>query len=139
MDLPFSDEVNYWKTSRTAADAWVGKSISLLRKLGATDIAEAFGSRNGNAAFILAFAIDGESFRIAWPVLPNRKPGEEAAARVQAATLLYHDCKAKALSAAILGPRTAFIGALLLPGGHTVAEASLPAIAEHVRAVALLN
>ena len=58
MDLPFADEVNYWKTGRSSPDVWIGKTVELLKKLGATGIAEAFGARDGKAAFILAFAID---------------------------------------------------------------------------------
>jgi len=133
VELPFADEVNYWKTSRSSPDAWIGKAVELLKKLGATHIAEGFGARDGKAVFILTFDIAEDAFRISWPVLPSRKPADEAAARIQAATLLYHDTKARALSASILGPRTAFVGSLLLPDGRTVSETSLPAIAKHLQ------
>lgn len=132
MNLPYCDEVPYWKTSRTAPDTWIQKTVDLLRKLGASDISEAFGSSAGRAAYILAFNFTADRFRVVWPVLPPRKPEDGAAARIQAATLLYHDCKAKAVAASVLGPRDAFIGALLLPDNRTVTESSLPALAEHL-------
>ncbi len=60
-----------------------------------------FGTQDGRGAFIVAFELDGTPFKIVWPVLPTRGDNERAA-RVQAATFLYHDCKARVLSAAVL-------------------------------------
>ena len=64
-----------------------------------------------------------------WPVLPT-KSGDEKAARIQAATLLYHDIKARAISAAVLGARAAFFTFLMLPDGRTAAAIAAPEIAE---------
>ncbi len=136
--LPFAEDVNYWKTGKSSPDTLVSKAVEIIRKLGGTNIAEAFGSYDGRAAFIVQFNFGEERFRIAWPCLPQRK-ADERAARIQAATFLFYDVKAKALSAAILGPRAVFIGSLLLPSGKTVTESALPAIAEHMQIAGYLK
>jgi hypothetical protein len=71
-------------------------------------------------------------------VLPSEK-GNELAARRQAATMLYHDTKAKCLSAVVLGTRIAFFSYLLLPDGRTAAEASFPELAEGIPDLFLAN
>jgi hypothetical protein len=139
LDLPFGDDLPYWKTSKSPADSWVEKTIELLRKLGATEISEAFASSGGVSSFVIVFRAAGELFRVVWPVLRVRKPEDEKAARVQAATLMYHDCKAKAVAAKALGFRTAFIGQLVLPNNCTVQESAQPMIAQHVKPVALIG
>ena len=48
------------------------------------------------------------------------------AARIQAATMLYHDVKAKCVSAVALGTRASFLTYLMLPDGRTAAQASAP-------------
>ena len=132
MEFPYCDEVPYWKTSRTSPDGWIQKTVQLLQRLGATNISEMFGASCGRAAFVLAFSFGVDNFRVVWPVLPPRKAEDAQSARVQAATLLYHDCKAKAVAASVLGPRNAFIGALLLPDDRTVIESSLPTLTAHL-------
>jgi hypothetical protein len=108
--LPYAEEVNYWKTSKSSPDAWMERTRRQIEKLGGTVLAEGSGSEPGlgRAAYMLAFEIEGEHYRVVWPVLPS-KTGDEKAARRQAATLLYHDLKAKAISAAVLGARAAFL------------------------------
>lgn len=122
--MKYAHEINYWRTGKSSPDVWIERTKSVLSCLGAQGIAEAFGSANGRGAFFLSFTIAGESFRVVWPVMPTRDPSEESAARIQAATLLYHDCKAKAISAAVLGTRTVFFSALQLPDGRTMGELS---------------
>ena len=123
-ELPFAETVSYWKSGSSSPDVWIQKAVDLLKKLGATSISEGFGSVDGRAAFAIAFEFDGEKFRSAWPVLPTKRPDDFRAARIQAATFVYHDLKAKALSASVLGVRSAFVGNLLLKDGRTTAEAS---------------
>lgn len=127
--LPYGDEVPYWKTGRSSPDVWVEKTKSVLFRLGVKQVDEAFGSVNGRAAFMLAFESQGEKFRVCWPVLRVRKPEDEPAARIQAATLLYHDCKAKAVAASVLGLRTAFFAHVALPDGRTMADIATPLLA----------
>jgi hypothetical protein len=132
--LPYADEIRYWKTGQSSPDAWIDKTVGVIKEMGGLNISEAFGSSRGRAAFCLAFEIGGERFRVVWPVLQTRRPDDERAARVQAATLLYHDCKAKAIAASVLGTRTAFFHALMLPDGRTLAEVANPLLAESIPA-----
>jgi hypothetical protein len=81
---------------------------------------------------MIEFELQGERFRIAWPVLPSKK-GDERAAKVQAATMLYHDVKGRSLSAQVLGARVAFFAFLLLPGNRTAAQAALPELEDALR------
>lgn len=126
-DLPHAEDVNYWKTSKSSPDTWMERSRRQIEKLGGEVLAEGFGSEPGmgRAAYMLAFELDGERFKVVWPVLPS-KTGNERAARVQAATLLYHDIKARSISSAVLGTRVAFFSFLALPDGRTAADIAAP-------------
>ena len=74
---------------------------------------------------MLAFSFGDERFKAVWPVLTS-KSGNECSARVQAATLLYHDVKAKSVMAKVLGFRAAFFSYLMLPDGRTMVEMATP-------------
>ena len=76
---------------------------------------------------------------VVWPVLRVKKPEDQAAARIQAATMLYHECKARALAAAVFGVRAAFIGNLVLADNRTVVETSTPELTEHLKQPRLLT
>lgn len=130
-ELPNAEDVNYWKTSKTSPDTWMGRAKQQIASLGGTVLAEGFGSEptTGRAAFMLAFEIGGDRFKIVWPCLPS-KDGNEGAARIQAATMLYRDVKAKCISATVLGTRAAFFSFLLLPDGRTATEVSAPELME---------
>lgn len=131
MSLPFAEEINYWKTGTSRPDTWVAKTIKQLEDLGGLLLAEAYGKDStGKAAFMLAFEIGGEQYKIVWPVLES-KSGNEKAAKIQAATMLYHDVKAKCVSAAVLGVRSAFFSYLLLPDGRIAAELATPMLVEN--------
>jgi len=124
------DVGNYWKTSRTSPDTWLAKAKREIARAGGEILGEAFGSeQNGRSAYMLAFRFDGEHFKVIWPVLPS-KSGDGRAARIQAATMLYHDVKARAVSAKVLGARTAFFSYLMLPDGRTAAQAATPELLE---------
>lgn len=75
---------------------------------------------------MLSFDLDGIPHRIVWPVLPVRPRKSKAdlkrAARIQAATYIFHDVKAKCMIAKIMGVGAAFASFQLLPSGDTVAE-----------------
>ena len=124
--LPFAEDTNYWKTSQSSADSWMDKTIKLIRDFGGRVTAEAFGSEpvSGRSAFMLAFEMQGDQFKIIWPVLPSRARGGERAAKIQAATLVYHDVKARLLSIKIFGARAVFFNYLQLPDGRNATEAS---------------
>jgi len=126
-NLPTAEGANYWKTSKTSPDTWMGRAKQQIEDLGGTVLAEGFGSEpaTGRAAFMLAFEIGGDRFKIVWPCLPS-KDGNERAARIQAATMLYRDVKAKCISATVLGTRAAFFSFLMLPDGRTATEVAIP-------------
>lgn len=122
-----AEDVNYWKTSRTSPDTWLEKAKREITKANGVILGEGFGSepQTSRAAYMLAFEFEGERFKAIWPVLPS-KSGDERAARIQAATMLYHDVKARCVSAKVLGCRAAFFSYYLLPDGRTATEVSAP-------------
>lgn len=133
VDLPFGEDMNYWKTSTSAPDTWMDRTKKQLKKVGGQVLAEGYGSESvtGRAAFMLGFELQGDRFKVVWPVLPTRG-GDERAARRQAVTMLYHHVKAACVSAQVLGARTAFFSFLLLPDGRVAAEASVPELMESI-------
>ena len=123
--LPYGESINYWKTSRSGSDIWIDRAKAQIEKFGGKVLAEGFGSNaEGRAAFMIGFQMDSEKFKAVWPVLPTEYEKDQKAARVQAATLLYHDVKGKCISASVLGARTAFFSYLMLPDGRTAIEAT---------------
>lgn len=123
--LPYGEDINYWQTGKSSPDMWIERCKKEIRTFGGKILAEGFGADgDGRAAFMLSFEIKGDTYKIVWPVLPSRK-GNEKSARIQAATMLYHDVKAKCVSATVLGVRAAFFGYWMLPDGRTAAEATV--------------
>ena len=129
----YAEDVNYWKTSKSSPDTWIDRTKRQIERLGGQVLLEGFGSEpiTGRAAFMLTFVVNNDRFKIVWPVLPS-KGGNEKATRVQAATMLYHDIKAKCISAAVLGTRAAFFSFLMLPDGRTTAEMSTPELVQAI-------
>lgn len=132
--IPFAEDVNYWKSGASAPDTWIDKAKGEIKAAGGTVIAEAFGSEatTGRAAYMLEFEFDGERYRAVWPVLPCRAKSttNERAARIQAATMLYHDVKARCVSAKVLGVRSSFFSYLMLPDGRTAAQVATPEVSQ---------
>ena len=127
----YAEDVNYWKTGQTAPDAWIDKAKAEIKAAGGKAGAEAFGrDENGRAAYMLSFSFGGEQFRAVWPVLLTRTGKDERAARIQAATMLYHDIKAKCVSAKVHGARAAFFQYLALPDGRTAAQVAAPELVD---------
>ncbi len=132
MDLPDAEDINYWQTSRSGPDTWLERASELIEGLGGKVYTHAFGiDDEGNAAYMMHFKIEDTPFKIVWPVLYSRS-GNELAAKRQAVTLLFHDVKAKCISATVLGFRTAFFNYLMLPNGQTAASASIPELMKKV-------
>ncbi len=127
--LPYAEDIkHYWKTSSISPDSWLMKTADLIKKSGGKILSEAFGTAMGRGAFMLTFEVKGEQFKIIWPVLPSRGK-DEMSARRQAATLMFYDVKAKLMTAAVLGFRTAFFQYVLLPDGRTAGEMAAPELA----------
>jgi len=123
----YAEDVNYWQTERTptSAEKWIDKTKAEIKAAGGRVLNEAFGSADGRAAYMLEFTFGGDRFRAVWPVLPSKTKNERSA-RIQAATMLYHDVKAKCVSAKVHGPRAAFFQYALLPDGRTLAQLATP-------------
>ena len=134
MKLPFAEKLNYWKTSSSSPDTWIERASSQIEKLGGIVFGHAFGTmpETGSSAYMLTFEIEGERYRVVWPVLPTKSKAKDVnkAAKRQAATFLYHDIKARCLSATVLGPRSAFFSYLLLSDGRTAVEHSIEQVSE---------
>ena len=129
----FAEDARYFQTSRSAPDTWIERACELIADLGGEVRGHAYGmGLNGRGSFMLAFEIGGEPYKVVWPVLPAQYSKNERAAKVQAATMLYHDIKAKCISAQVLGTRAAFFSYLLLPDGRTAAEVSTPELSEAI-------
>jgi len=119
----YAEDCNYWKTSRASADEWIDKAKREIKAIKGKILGDAFGSEaaTGRAAYMIMFELEGESFKFTWPVLVS-KTSNEKAARVQAATALYHSVKSRCIEAKTLGGRNAFFNALMLPNGQAIAE-----------------
>jgi len=130
MDLPYAEDIgHYWQTSQSSPDMWVERAKKVIQDMGGQILADGFGSANGRAAFMIAFKFKDQPYKVVWPVLPTYS-GKEGAAKRQAATLLYHDVKAKAMTASVLGFETAFFAYMLLPDGRVSSELVKPELAE---------
>ena len=123
-----AERANYWKTGERGADTQLDRAAQLIIDAGGVIKARGLGMFGGNEAVLLGYELDGESYRITWPALPTRSdsPKDRRAARIQAATFVYHDVKAKCMAAQVLGTRTAMLPYLLTANGRTVAELSNP-------------
>lgn len=120
----YAEDVNYWKTGeRRSPDKWIELAAIQIENLGGKVGGNAFGTNDdGRSAYMIAFQFDGEAFKIVWPVLPTRRPNDIYAARVQAATMLYHHVKGMCIASVILGKRAAFFTHLMLPDGRTASQ-----------------
>lgn len=142
-ELPRAEDLNYWMTSTKSPDTWIDKAIKEIENAGGSISGHAFGcdSRIGCAGYMLEFELGGDRFRVCWPVLPAHE-SEAVAARRQAATMLYHEVKSRAVAAKVLGGRVAFFSYLMLPGGRSATELanrdlakSLPAFMSDQKAI----
>lgn len=128
--LPNAEDLNYWKTSKSQPGTWLDRTESVIEDLGGEVQMRARGKKDGREAYLLQFTFGPDQFRIVWPVLPTRTNSQKAAER-QAATMMYHDCKARALRCKIHGPKIAFFEYLMLGDGRTAGQLSAPELAEH--------
>lgn len=127
---PKAEDVNFWATGKSSPEKWIDATKRQLKNLGGEFRGEGFGADGeGRAAFMIAFTIKGDEFKIVWPVLQSRSNNERAA-RVQAATMLYHYVKSVCLYSTVVGPRTAFFSHYLLPDGRTAGQVSGYELAE---------
>ena len=118
MELPFAEDLgHYWKTGVTSPDTWIEMAKKLIKEINGEITAEGFGSIGTQAAYMLVFRINEDKFKVVFPVLYSRA-GNTIAAKRQAATMLYHDIKAKCMVAKVLGVKAAFFNYLMLTDGR---------------------
>ena len=130
MELPYAEDVkHYWKTGSSSPDTWIDKAKKQIEEVGGYVSAEGFGSVEGSAAYMLAFEIDEENYKVIFPVLPT-KSGKNMDAKRQAATMLYHDIKAKCMVSSVLGSRVAFFSYLQLQDGRVISTIANPELAQ---------
>lgn len=125
MRLPYAEDLNYWKTSRSGAGDWIAKTEKLIADFGGTVYMSAKGRGfEGRMGYMIEFAFGDDRFRLVWPILPIRSgyAKDEPAAERQAATMIYHDVKSRAMRHAIFGARVAFFEFLLLEDGRIAAQ-----------------
>ncbi len=124
IDQLYADDLPYWQTGKkTSPDDWMDKARAILERLGGKVLAQAAArDANDRAVYMMAWRIGGDTFRLEWPVLPSKR-GNIAAARIQAATMVYHYVKEAAINAAVMGTRNAFLAHLVLPDGRTAGNA----------------
>ena len=113
------DVGHFYNTSRSSPDSWIDKTVKLIEQHGGIVTHRAFGMQLGKAAYMLRFELDDNAFKVIWPVLDD---DSSLTARRQAATMLYHDVKAKLMSAMVLGATVAFFQYWLLPDGRTASQ-----------------
>jgi len=125
-DIVYAEDVNYWRTGKSSPDTWMTRAAREIERAGGSITAEAFGrDGSGRAAYMMAFQFSEDRFKVIWPVLPT-KGKDERAARIQAATMLYHDVKARCVSAKVLGTRTAFFSYMELEDGRVANMIATP-------------
>lgn len=130
MNLPYAEDIgHYWQTSQSSPDQWIEKTRKLIENLDGKVTAEGFGATDANSAFMMAFELNSRSYKVVWPVLPS-STGKNSAAKRQAATLLYHDIKAKCMTASVLGAEVAFFSYQQLPDGRVASELTTPELAD---------
>ena len=122
------ENLPYWKTSNSSPDTWMDRTIKLILDFDGELINQAQGMdyKSGMAAFQIIFKLQCDSLKIVFPVLEPKKQSDMKSAKIQAATILYHDIKSRLVSSKILGARNVFFGNLLLENGVTAAELENP-------------
>ncbi len=131
MELSYAEDLgHYWKTGSSSPDTWLERAKKLIREVNGEITAEGFGSIGTQAAYMLAFRINDDKFKVVFPVLYSRA-GNTIAAKRQAATMLYHDIKAKCMVASVLGIKAAFFSYLMLPDGRVASEVATPELAQN--------
>lgn len=134
----YAEYLNYWKTSESSTDSWMIKTKKQIENLKGKVLGEGFGMTEGKAAFMIAFEIEKEKFKIIWPVVKSYS-NNEFAERIQAVTSLYHYVKGVCLYAVIVGFRADFFSHLMLPGGKIASQIANKDIEKNIPEMLLIS
>jgi hypothetical protein len=131
--MTYAENVNYWKTGKSSPDTWLEKAKTEIKRVGGVVAGSVIVSDDltGRAGFMLAFQLGDDQFKMVWPVLKTKTDNLKAA-RIQAATALYHEVKAACVKLKFLGARSAFFAYLLLDDGRTASEVGGNELAERL-------
>ena len=127
-------ELSYWKTGKASPDEWLRKAARHVEDAGGEITERAIAMQYGREVVLLGFELDGDAFRLVWPVLEHESGDNQAAVR-QAATMLYHDVKARCLAARVKGARWAFHAELMLPDGRMAGALTDPELMKRLPAM----
>lgn len=121
--MNYAESVNYWKTGKSSPDTWLEKAKLEIKRVGGVILGSAIVSDEvlNKHAFMLAFRLSDDQFKMMWPVLKSKTDNVKAA-RIQAATALYHEVKASCVKVRFLGSRSAFFAYLMLGDGRVAHE-----------------
>lgn len=132
----YAEDLPYWNTSqRTGADEWLEKAKEEIKRAGGSILSSMYGDDElGRAGFMIRFRFGQDEFRMFWQVVQSKTKNQKKA-KIQAATMMYHAIKARAVEVRVRGARAAFYGDLLLTDGRTVVEASEEAFLDRLPAL----
>lgn len=137
-EIIYADQVNYWKSGTSTPDMWLDKAEKELKSVGGTVYSRIVGMVRGQSAAMIEFVLEGDNYRVTYPVLAVRNNKDLLAARRQACTALYHDVKSRCVALKFIGAKPAFMSYLLLPDGRTAGQLSAPELMAQIPDVFLL-
>lgn len=120
--LPNAESMPYWKTSKSGVETWLDKTEKMITDVSGNVHTRINGKSKGVEAIMFGFTIGADEFKILWPVLPVKNPKDKPSAQRQAATMLWHDTKARINRIKIFGPKITFFDYLVLDNGKSVSE-----------------
>lgn len=132
-NLPLAETQPYWKTSKSGVETWLDKTEKLIEKVGGKVDTRIVGKSGGREGILFAFFLGPDQFKMSWPALPTKKPEDRSAALRQAATMIYHDTKARINRIEIFGAKVVFADWYLLPSGKTLAESNTETFSQQIK------
>jgi len=134
----YASSVNYWKSGTSTPDSWLDKTQKEIESVGGVVHTCIVGMAAGKSAVMMGFVLEGQEFRVTYPVLAVTREKDKTAALRQACTALYHDVKARCVSLKFIGAKSAFFTFLLLPDGRTAGQLATPELMAEIPGVFLL-
>ena len=122
VELPYAETMPYWKTSKSGVETWLDKTEKMIIDISGDVHTRINGKSNGIEAIMFGFRIASDEFKLLWPVLPVKEEKDKASAQRQAATMIWHDTKARINRIKIFGPKITFFDYLVLDNGKSVSE-----------------
>jgi len=121
-DLPMAESMPYWKTSKSGVESWLDKTEKMILDCDGVVHTRINGKFGEIEAIMIGFKIGEDDFKLIWPALQTKTDKDRPSAARQAATMVYHDTKARINKIKIFGPKIAFFDYLVLENGKSVSE-----------------